>query len=447
MSVLKIFFLDHDKESIVPFSYFLSLNPDNNIEVYSDAKECFRNLDNKPDIICINNELKSENIDNVLFKVKNQFNEAYIIILSNLNDSATIVQYIKNGVYDYILKTENNAKKRLWNTINNIKAELDYKRKEKSINNNSNNVHLPEIIGHSEMINDIHPLINKASKSDITVTLFGETGTGKDVIAKTIHYNSDRKNQPFVPVNVTAIPRDLIEAELFGFERGAFTGAINRRLGKFEEAQNGTIFLDEIGEMDITVQAKLLRVLQEQQVVRIGSNKAINLNVRVIVASHKNLFEEVTKGNFREDLYYRLLGLSIYLPALRERGDDIVLFAEHFIKEYCQRNAIPEKKLSSAAIKKLLSHNFPGNVRELKALIELSIVMCENNTITEDNIIIKQNNFNNELLSKQMTLEEYNQLIIEHYLKRYNNKVRPVAEALGIGKSTIYRMLSKKEDF
>ena len=319
-----------------------------------------------------------------------------------------------------------------------------------NIHNNNNNItSIPPIIGNSDPMKQVFSLINKASKSDITVCLFGETGTGKEVVAKTIHHNSRRANKPFIPVNVSAIPRDLIESELFGFEKGSFTGAISNKSGKFEEAQNGTIFIDEISDMDISAQVKLLRVLQEQQVTRIGSHKTIDLNVRIIIASNKNLADEVAKGTFREDLYYRLLGLSINLPPLRDRGNDIIILAEYFIKDYCQKNNIAVKKLSDTAKNKLLSYNFPGNVRELKSLIELAIVMSDDDIITDKDFNLEKNNKNNNsadffnsIINKEMTMQDYNRTIIMHYLKKYNNKVRPVAKILDIGKSTIYRMLS-----
>ena len=191
------------------------------------------------------------------------------------------------------------------------------------------------------------------------------------MVAKAIHFNSSRKKGPFVAVNVSAIPRELIESEMFGHEKGAFTGAASLRKGKFEDAKGGTLFLDEIGDMDTSMQTKLLRVLQEGEVTRIGSNKVIKTDCRIVVATHKNLASEVQKGSFREDLYYRLLGLPIEIPPLRQRENDVLLLAHFFIKEFCKDNDMDIKELSAGAIKKLKKYDFPGNVRELKAIIDL----------------------------------------------------------------------------
>jgi two-component system response regulator AtoC len=293
------------------------------------------------------------------------------------------------------------------------------------------------------VIREIYPLIDKACNFPITVSIHGETGTGKEVLAKTIHENSDRSDQSFVAVNMAAIPSELIESELFGHEKGSFTGAQDKRIGKFEEANHGTIFLDEIGDLDFQMQAKLLRVLQEKEVTRVGGNSSIKLDLRIITATHKNLLEEVHKGTFREDLYYRLLGISIQLPPLRERGNDVILLAEEFIEQFALQNKVARKSLSEPARMKLLSHRFPGNVRELKSLIELAMVLSDNSEIEAEDLQIQFTDLKTELLSKETTLKEYNEQIIQHYLDKYNHKVRLVADKLGISKSGIYRMLGQ----
>ena len=245
-------------------------------------------------------------------------------------------------------------------------------------------------------------------------------------------------------VNVTAIPRELIESEMFGYEKGAFTGANARRTGKFEEANKGTLFLDEIADMDLNMQAKLLRALQEEEVIRIGSNQIIKLDVRVIVATNKNLAEEVKKKKFREDLYYRLLGLPIELPPLRERGHDIFLLARFFVDEFCRKNKMNKLTITSGALNKLKKYPWPGNVRELKAIMELAAVMTNSDVIDKEDINFSSSNTLNDILLDEMTLEEYNVLIIKHFLEKYDNKVRVVSKKLGIGKTTLYRMMQNK---
>ncbi|HEY2727114.1 MAG TPA: sigma-54 dependent transcriptional regulator, partial [Parafilimonas sp.] len=289
-------------------------------------------------------------------------------------------------------------------------------------------------------------LMAKAATTNITVSIAGETGTGKELVAKAIHFNSERKKKAFVPVNVAAIPKDLLESELFGHEKGSFTGAANRRIGKFEEAHNGTLFLDEIGEMDMNLQAKLLRALQEKEITRIGSNEIVKINARIIVATHRNLQEEIAQENFREDLYYRLLGLPIALPPLRDRENDILLIAKFFIDQFCKENNLGKKHLSLSAKQKLMMYTFPGNIRELKSITELACVMAEEEEITEEDLQI---NFtpikSNHTRNGNYTLKEYTLKLIQQYLDEYDYDVLRVAGKLDVGKSTIYRMINSQQ--
>jgi transcriptional regulator with PAS, ATPase and Fis domain len=289
----------------------------------------------------------------------------------------------------------------------------------------------------------VFTLLEKSAKANITVSITGETGTGKELAARAIHFNSDRMKKPFVAINVAAIPKELIESELFGYEKGAFTGADQSKSGKFEEANQGTIFLDEIGEMDLNMQSKLLRVLQERELSRLGSNKTIPIDIRLIVATHRNLLKEVEEGRFRQDLYYRLLGISIDLPPLKERGNDIVMLSKSFIGEFCKLNNLPIKELSQSAIDKLLKYNYPGNVRELRAVSEVAVVMSESDVLDANDIQFNQRNEIEDFMQEELTIDEYNSRIINWYLRKYNNNVLLVADKLKMGKSTIYRMLKE----
>lgn len=441
-SSFRIFVVEDDLWYSELLSYHLSHNPEYEVSCYHSAKECLANLFQQPSVICLDYSLPDGTGEDVLRKIKQSNPDIQVVVISGQEDIKTAIDLLKLGAYEYIVK-DDDTKDRLWFTINNIrqniglKEEISYLKAEISKKYNFDN-----IIGTSDVIRKTFALVEKAAGSRITVSISGETGTGKEVVAKAIHYNSERRHKPFVAVNITAIPKDLIESELFGHEKGAFTGAQARRIGLFEEADQGTIFLDEIGEMDINLQAKLLRVLQEMEVKRIGSNKAVPIDVRVIVATHRNLAEEVQKGNFREDLYYRLLGLPLQLPPLRERGNDILLISKHFINEYCRQNRLAKLSLSAKAQEKLLGYPFPGNVRELKAVIELACVMADEGVIEEENIIFNSTSGFNDLLSQELTLEEYTYRIIRSYLDRYDRNVLLVAKKLGIGKSTIYRLLN-----
>jgi DNA-binding NtrC family response regulator len=246
-------------------------------------------------------------------------------------------------------------------------------------------------------------------------------------------------------VNVAAIPSELIESELFGHEKGSFTGAASRRIGRFEEADGGTLFLDEIGEMQMNMQAKLLRVLQEKEIVRIGSNKPLKIDCRIIAATNKNLKEEVKKGNFREDLYYRLLGLQIELPPLRDRAGDILILAQHFIEIFCNENELPVKKLSAQSQQKLMNYHYPGNVRELKSVIELAVTLSDKDEIEPSNLVLDQSDPLSSVSYDNLTLREYELKIIKATLSKYNNDIKIAAEKLNIGISTIYRMLKEEK--
>jgi DNA-binding NtrC family response regulator len=238
----------------------------------------------------------------------------------------------------------------------------------------------------------------------------------------------------------------LIETELFGHEKGAFTGAAARRIGKFEEADGGTLFLDEIGEMDINFQAKLLRAVQEKEIYRVGSNSPVKTNCRIIVATNKNLSEEVKQGKFRQDLYYRFFGLPIVLPPLRQRGKDIVLLANHFIDSFCEANNLPSKSLTSDAKTKLMNHSFPGNVRELKSVVELAAVMASDSEITASDITLDTQDALPDLMTQNLSLREYNQKIVNHYMDKFNGNTKQVAEALCIGQTTVYRLLNEQKE-
>jgi transcriptional regulator with GAF, ATPase, and Fis domain len=238
----------------------------------------------------------------------------------------------------------------------------------------------------------------------------------------------------------------LIESELFGHEKGAFTGAAYRRIGRFEEADGGTLFLDEIGEMELNLQAKLLRVLQEKEIIRIGSNKPVKTDCRIVVATNKNLKDEVKKGNFREDLYYRLLGLPIELPPLRDRANDILILARYFIGKFCEENNIMLKKLSVQSQKKLMSYHFPGNVRELKSVIELAVTLSAKDEIEPDDLVVDRGDPLSDVAGDKLTLREYQVKIIKATLKKNNNDIRLAADKLDIGISTIYRILKEEKE-
>jgi DNA-binding NtrC family response regulator len=319
-SIFKIFAVEDDPIFAKVLAYNLKLDPEHEVQMFDRGQDLLDNLHENPSLITLDYSLPDFNGEELLKRIFNYNKTIPVIIISGQEEIKTAVSLLKEGAFDYITKDED-LRTRLLNSINKAKrtnqleneiAQLKQEIVSKYEFQNS-------LIGNSPPMHSLFNLMEKAVKSNITVSISGETGTGKEVVAKSIHYNSSLKNKPFVAVNIAAIPKDLIESELFGHEKGAFTGALATRKGKFEEAQGGTIFLDEIGEMDINLQAKLLRVLQEKEVTKVGGNEVIKLNVRIVAATHRDLAEEVKAGKFREDLYYRLLGLPIHIPPLRFR--------------------------------------------------------------------------------------------------------------------------------
>ena len=439
---LKIFIVEDNDWYNRLLVHNLSLNPDYQIESFFSGRECLDHLHQQPDVITLDYRLPDMSGIEVLRRIKQENSDIQVILISEQNDIEVVVDLLKEGAYDYIVKT-NDIKERLHNTIQNIQKHIGLQHEITALKKEIQKKYVfsNTIIGESDAMKNIHDLINKALTTNINVSISGETGTGKELVAKAIHYNSSRKAKPFVAVNVSAIPADLVESELFGHEKGAFTGASFQRKGKFEEANGGTLFLDEIAEMDISFQAKLLRVLQEKEITRVGSNQVIKVNCRIITATNKNLLQEVKKGNFRQDLYYRLIGLPIELPPLRERDRDVLILAKSFMTSFCEENNLPVKKISADARKKLLGYTLPGNVRELKSVIELAVTLADGDEVSANDILFNSESFAENDISGDLTLKQYEQRIVFSYLRKYNNDVKRVAEKLDIGTATIYRMI------
>lgn len=440
-----VFIIEDDPIYGEILEYQFALNPNCVVRRFKAGKEALAALDQQPDLITLDYKLPDLSGAEVLKKIIHFNPDLPVVIISGQDDIGTAITLLKDGAYDYIVKNDN-TKERIWSVVRNIQEKNDLKQEILELKNQISRKYdfSKSILANSSAMKRVISLIQKAIESNITVSITGETGTGKEVVAKAIHYSSSRKNKPFVAVNITAIPSELIESELFGHEKGAFTGAIMRRIGKFEEAGDGTIFLDEIGEMDINMQSKLLRVIQERELTRVGGSGVIKLNCRIMVATHKDLADEVKKGSFREDLFYRLLGLTIQIPPLRERDNDILLLAKHFVNEYSRENKIPKIVISPEAQNKILKYPWPGNIRELKAVIELACVMTDSNVIEEDHISFNTTGSIDTLLQNEMSLEEYKFKIIKYFLEKYNGDVLTVSRKLDLGKSTIYRLLQEK---
>lgn len=443
----KIFVVEDNEWYNKLLVYTLSLNPDYEIKSFLTGKEMLKCLNETPDIVTLDYRLPDMSGLEILKSIKRENSDIQVILISEQDDINTVVTLLKLGAYDYITKSDD-IKDRLLNTVQNIRKGIGLKHEISTLRKEIQKkfTFSQSIIGESTAIKGVYSLIEKALNSNITVVISGETGTGKELVAKAIHYNSTRKDNSFVTVNITAIPRELIESELFGHEKGSFTGASSRRIGRFEEADGGTLFLDEIGEMELSLQAKLLRVLQEKEIARIGSNKPIKTDCRIIVASNKNLKEEVKKGNFREDLYYRLLGLPIELPPLRDRGNDILILARHFMDNFCVENNMPLRKLNTQTQVKLLNYHFPGNVRELKSIVELAVTLSSGDEIEPVDLVLDRGDTLSVEDTRDLTLKEYEMKIIKATLMRCGNDIKLTARKLDIGISTLYRLLKEEKE-
>ena len=383
----------------------------------------------------------------VLKSAKEIHPETEVVIMTAYGTIETAIEAMKSGASDYLLKpfTPEQVELLVEKISSNasLKAENEYLRRE--INENYG---FGEIIGQSEPLQEIYGIIRKVAESKASVLISGETGTGKELIARAIHYNSDRKNKPFVKFNCAALPENLIESELFGHEKGAFTGANILRQGRFELADGGTIFLDEISEIDISLQPKLLRVLQEREFERVGSARSIKVDVRILASTNRNLKEEIEKGTFREDLYYRLNVVPVHLPPLRERKGDVLLLSEKFLKRFSQENKKQLKTFSKEALSLLEQYSWPGNVRELENIIERAVVMDRSNIIEPRDLgiapeiqYVSAPQFQTEKNPGVQTLAEMEKEMIVNTLNHYQGNRTKTADVLGISIRTLRNKL------
>jgi DNA-binding NtrC family response regulator len=382
----KVFIIEDDPIVTSVIRQSLIVNANCEIFTFENAQDSLNNLHHNPDIVILDYNLPDEDGFSVMAKIKAYSQTIQVIICSGQEKADVVLKCLNNGANGYVFKDEMMIEyiRKSVNTLaenSTLRKEVEL-LKDQIIDRNK----YSNIIGNSKEVLKVLRLIQKVEKNNMTVLVTGQSGTGKELVAKALHYNSNRSRKPFVIVNMGAIPTDLVESELFGHEKGAFTDAREKRIGKFEEADGGTIFLDEIGEMDLSLQTKLLRVLQEKEVTRIGSNKIMKLDFRLIAATNKNMLHEVKEGRFREDLFYRLQGFLIHLPPLKERGDDILLLGKSFLNDFCKENRMQQVTLSKDACSFMLDYDWPGNIRELKAVIERAALMAEDNIITVEDL-------------------------------------------------------------
>jgi len=401
--------------------------------------------DNEINVVIADLSMNGMSGEELFQEINQQYPYIPVIILTAYGSVESAVELVKQGAYDYLEKPSNIVQliKVLETAVkhNSLQQEIQILRQEldkKKIFCN--------IVGKSRKMLKIFERIKVVANSNFSVLIEGESGTGKELVAKAIHQKSPRKDKPYITINCAAIPRELMESELFGYEKGAFTGALNQKIGKFEIAHNGTVFLDEIGELDKKLQSKLLRVLEEKKIQRVGGNKDINTNFRLIAATNRNLREQVKRNLFRKDLYFRLNVIDIKIPPLRDRKDDISCLVEYFLKKYSvvEKKRIPE--ISPQALAIFYEYDWQGNVRELENIIKRAIVLCKNHKIKKTDIpgylsekkskAVKNKNKN--LSDKEKEKKE----IIKALVKTGGNKSK-AAKMLGINRRRIYRKIEE----
>lgn len=450
----KLIFVVDDEDSILKMlSHWIKNQWKYRVKTFTNGKALLECMNENPDLILLDIMLPDINGLELLGKIKNYDDNLPVIMLSAQGSIEVALESIRLGAYDYFPKPVD--KNRLELTVKNAIRNYDLEREVKKLKENLvEEYNFENIISQDKKMQDVFKMVTKVLDNDITVLINGESGTGKELIARAIHFNGIRKNNAFIVVNCASIPRELLESELFGHEKGAFTGAHQRKIGKFELANGGTIFLDEIGEMEMSLQAKILRVIQQKEFERVGGNEVIKTEVRIISATNKDLKEAVQNSSFREDLYYRLSSFPINIPPLRERRGDVIILIEHFIKLFNQKLGKNIKGASKTALKYLYDHDWPGNVRELENTIERCIILTDGNLIDPSVLPtgIKSNTgnmvtgFSGQLFSDDAPIIPFEKLkeeAIKHALQITGGNIVEAAKKLQIGRATFYRMLEK----
>jgi len=416
------------------------------VEVAADGEEALKKLDEE-DIDLLITDLKMPKVtgEELMKETLRKYPHIPVIVLTGHGTIENAVEAMRQGAYDFITKPLNIDKLSL--IVKRALENSSLKRQNRELLKQLKRKYSFEnIIGKSPAMKKVFETIELVAPSKANVLIYGESGTGKEMIADAIHHNSPRRDKPYIKVHCAAIPETLLESELFGHEKGAFTGAVARKRGRFELANHGTIFLDEIGELSLQMQVKLLRVIQEREFVRVGGEESIKVDVRIISATNKDLREAVKNGTFREDLYYRLNVVSIFVPPLRERKDDIPLLVHKFIEEFSKENNKQIDGITNGALQALISYDWPGNVRELRNVIESIVVLTKNKIITEEDIppyILNKEEESYIKIPVGTSLQEAEKRLIEFTLQNTGGNKTKASEILKIGRKTLHRKIDE----
>ncbi|MBO6223003.1 MAG: sigma-54-dependent Fis family transcriptional regulator [Bacteroidales bacterium] len=381
---MKILIIDDEKSIRLALKDILD-DEGYQVDLAEDGKSGLQKaMEGKYDVIFCDIKMPGMDGMEVLEKMVAEGVESAIVMISGHGDIETAVKCIKEGAYDFVSKPLD--LNRILITVKNATDHSDVVKENKTLKKKIASSSVQEIVGNSKAIMEVKDMIDRVAPTDARVLITGSNGTGKELVARWLHEKSNRAKMPFIEVNCAAIPGELIESELFGHEKGSFTSAIRQHKGKFEQADGGTLFLDEIGDMSLSAQAKVLRVLQENKLTRVGSDKDINVNVRVVAATNKNIPKEIEKGNFREDLYHRLSVIVIRVPSLSERKEDIPLLTEYFIDQISKESGMGKRSINKDAIEELKKHSWTGNIRELRNVVE-RLMILGGNPITKADVV------------------------------------------------------------
>jgi DNA-binding NtrC family response regulator len=449
----KLIFIVDDEQAISKLlSYWAKDKWKYNVETFANAEDALRNIGKKPDAVLLDIMLPGMDGIETLKRIKQMDEDLPVLMLSAQGSIEVAVEALRYGAYDYFTKPIDQQKLEL--ALKNAIRNYDLTKELKNLKENVKKEYsFDNIISSDGKMQDVFKLVTKVLHNDITVLIYGESGTGKELIARAIHYNGERKDKPFIVVNCASIPRELLESELFGHEKGSFTGAHQRKLGKFELAKGGTIFLDEVGELEMLLQAKLLRVIQQKEFERVGGTELIKTEVRIISATNRDLKKAVENKEFREDLYYRLNSFPISIPPLRQRKGDILILAEHFINKFSQKLAKNIKGFSKRALKLVYEYNWPGNVREMENTIERCIIITDKDTIDVEDLpphlrsgeSSSSFDYTGPLFTDETIIpfEKLKEEAIRHALSITEGNIVEAAKKLQLGRATIYRLMDK----
>jgi len=431
----------------------LALEDDYEIYLASDADEAFRLMESEPfDIILTDLRMAGKSGMKVIEFAVRLPNRPIIIMMTAYGNVETAVEAMKRGAYDFLTKPVNLEKLEILmrRALQNQKTEKKVAELEHRLDAKFS---FDGILGNSAALKDVVDKVKLVAPARTTVLIEGETGTGKELIAQSIHQNSDRSRKPFVPVHCAALATNLLESELFGHEKGAFTGATERRIGRFEAANGGTLFLDEIGEIEAALQVKLLRFLETKTFERLGSVKSIHVDVRLVAATNRDLEKMAREGNFREDLLYRLNVVKLYMPPLRERREDIPVLLHHFLKELASDNGLEPPEVEPAAMRLLQNYSWPGNIRELRNFCENSVVMKRGGRLTEYDLDSRfydrppsTGESRPELQSSSLSVEENEKRLLRNALVQAKGNRTQAAKLLGVSRRTLHRKLNQWPD-